>query len=110
MEKDQQLLDIYVESREATDDLVESKLMGNIQAGDQRAIEFYLTNRRSTKWRVPRLLQEQDGGESLDIQEIYANAIARRGDATGDSGEDVGLPGFDQDAREVDRKLLERPQ
>jgi len=110
MERDQELREIYVEMREATDDMVESALLKNIQKGDQRAIEFYLTNRRSSKWRSSRLLQESDGGESIDIEEIFANAIAVDISETGGSGEDAGLPGFDQHAREMDRRLLERPK
>ena len=110
MEKDEELRAIYVEERESTDDLVESALLKNIQRGDQRAIEFYLTNRRSSKWRSTRLLQESDSGESIDIQEILANALALDISEAGSSGENVGLPGFDQNAREMDRRLLERPK
>jgi hypothetical protein len=110
MESDEELRDVYIECRESTDDMVESALLKNIQAGDQRAIEFYLTNRRSSKWRSARLLQEQDSSEGVDIEAIYQGAIANHNPAARDTGEDVGIPGFDQNTREMDRKLLERPK
>ena len=75
MNKDLQLREIYVEAREATDDLVESQLLNNIKKGEQRAIEFYLTNRRSIKWRSRGLLQEPDSGETIDIQRLYREAV-----------------------------------
>lgn len=109
MRTDEELLGVYVETRESTDDFVEAQLLKNIQSGNQRAIEFYLTNRRSAKWRLRGVLSEQDGSESGEVEKLFDDVLKDDSPAAGDSGENAGLPRPNPEAWPMDKRLLGRP-
>lgn len=104
IDNDPELMAIYLEAIEEVDDFVESTLLKNIHNEEgkvpfqvqQRAMEFWLSNRRRSKWRREKVLEDGPVDEPVDIQGILAEALKDYREQPGSSGANARLPAPDQ--------------
>lgn len=94
--KDPNLMAAYIDAIEDVDDFVESALLQQIRDKNnpyvrQRAIEYWLNNRRRSKWRASKVSEEVRPTESIDLQAIYDNALRDYREQPGSVGPNARL-------------------
>lgn len=100
VESDAELMAIYLEAVEEVDDFAESELLENVRNKNQRvppqvqqrAIEYWLNNRRRRKWGRDAIHEGDRFDEPTDIAGIFEKALTDYRQQSGSAGSNAGLP------------------